>query len=168
MTAVRQRRRTIPLGAFRLCHLAPIALLLISAFLTSPVPALAAGTGWCRSDPAVMIGGRVADIFVSAPLHAPLVVTGPTHIVVTVPSGVDAVLIASGPGFGRGEIVEFAESPSLAVTSDGIEVRIKAFVSATDENMPVLVELAPQIVGILAPATAEGTANKWVSLKSSI
>ena len=168
MTALRHPRRTIPLGAIRFCHPAALALLLISPFLTLSAPATAAGTGWCRSDPVVMIGGHVADIFVSAPLHAPLVVTGPTHIIVTVPLEVDTFLIASGPGFGHGEIVEFAESPSLDVTSDSIEVRIKVFVPATDETMPVLVELAPQILGLLAPATAEGTVNDWISLKAPI
>ncbi len=127
-----------------------------------------AGTGWCRTDPAVAVDGHLANVFVSGPLDAPLLVTGPTHIVVTVPPGVDTILVASSLGFGQGEIVEFAESPSLKATAESIDVRIKVYVPATDDTMPVLVEFAPEVVGILAPSAAEGTANTWISVKTEI
>lgn len=127
-----------------------------------------AGTGWCRTDPAVAIDRRPAEIFVGAPSEAPLFVTGPTHIVITVPPGIDAMLVASGVGFGQGEIVEFAESPSLKSTAEQIDIRIKVYVPAADNTMPVLVEFAPEVVGIFAPASAEGTANTWVSLRTWI
>jgi len=112
-----------------------------------------------------MIDGDVADVFVSAPPDAPLKVSGPTRIVVSTPPGVDAVLIASTLGFGRGEVVEFAQSPSLKVGPEGIELRIRVSVPATDDEMPVLVEFAPRVVGVLAPVAAQGTANDWISVR---
>ena len=127
-----------------------------------------AGTGWCRTDPVVSLDAKPADIFVSAPLDAPTLVTGPTKIVITVPPGIDAMLIASGLGFGQGEAVEFAESPSLKATADRTDVRITVYVPATDDTMPVLVEFAPEVLGILAPSSAQGTANHWVSLRTWI
>ncbi|MDP9357648.1 MAG: hypothetical protein M3R02_20650 [Chloroflexota bacterium] len=127
-----------------------------------------AGTSWCRSDPVVGIESRPADIFVRALLEAPLLVTGPTHIVISVPPGIDTMLIASDLGFGQGEIVEFSESASLKATAERIDVRIRVYVPATDDSMPVLVEFTPEVVGVLAPASAQGTANTWVSLKTWI
>ncbi len=91
--------------------------------------------------------------------------TGPTQIVVTTPRDVHAVLILSTLGFGRGEVVAFEQSPSLKISAEGIDLRIQVFVPATDDAMPVLVEFAPRILGILAPVTAEGTANDWISFR---
>ncbi len=146
-----------------------ISALVTVAFLFALVAQGAhAGTGWCRTDPAVAIEGRPADIFVAAPLDAPLLVTGPTRIEVTVPPGIDVMLIASSLGFGQGETVEFAESPSLKATAERVDVLIRVYVPATDDTMPVLVEFAPEVVGILAPASAEGTANAWISLRTWI
>jgi hypothetical protein len=118
---------------------------------------------WCRTDPVVAIGGAVADVFVAGPLAAPLYVTGPTQVVVTVPVGVDAWLVLSDLGFGRGEVVGFAQSAALQVTDDGIEVQVQVYVPA-DRAMPVLVEFAPRLIGILWPDSAEGTANSWITL----
>jgi len=125
----------------------------------------AASVGWCRSDPVIMVDGDVADIFVSAPLDALLKVTGPTQIVVSTPADVDAVLIVSTLGFGRGEIVEFEQSKRLKVSDEGIELQIQVFVPATDDQMPVLVEFAPRLVGILAPVASQGAANDWISFR---
>src|SRR3954463_4822606 len=44
-----------------------------------------AGRGWCRSDPLVLIGGIVVDIFCTAHLTTMLRVTGPTEVVITTP-----------------------------------------------------------------------------------
>ena len=144
------------------------ALALLALSLVLAVPGVGAGRGWCRSDPVVLIDGEVADVFVLAPLDAPLKVTGPTEIVITTPVGVEADLVLAGPGFGQGEEVRFAESRRLRRTATGIEVEVKVYVPATDDAMPVLVEFAPRIVGILWPASAEGTANAWVTLRTSI
>jgi hypothetical protein len=41
-------------------------------------------------------------------------------------------------------------------------VSIKAFVPANDDEMPVDVEFAPRVVGLLAPDRAQGLANDWM------
>jgi len=141
------------------------ALAVTAILMVLSVSGTAAGVGWCRTDPVIMVDGAVADVFVSAPLDAPLKVTGATRIVVTTPPEVHAVLIASTLGFGRGEIVEFEQSPSLKLGAGDTDLRIQVFVPATDDAMPVLVEFAPRILGILAPVTVEGTANDWISVR---
>jgi hypothetical protein len=127
-----------------------------------------AGFGWCRSDPVVLIDGHIADIFVTGPLTAPLQVTGPNEIVITTPPDVDSYLVLSTLGFGRGEIVRFETSPSLKRTASGVEVKVAVYVPATDSSMPVGVEFAPDVVGVLWPERVEGTANSWVVLRTVI
>jgi hypothetical protein len=138
-------------------------LLLAAVVLGQPAPGAAAGVAWCRTDPLIMVEGLLADVFVGAPLSAIFKVTGPTEIVVVTPVDADALLILSGPGFGRGEIVSFEQSPSLQVKPNGIELQIRVFLPATDDEMPVRVEFAPRVLGILWPTVAEGTANDWIS-----
>jgi hypothetical protein len=140
--------------------LAVMAVLMVIS--TSPA---SAGVGWCRSDPLIMVDGVIADIFVSAPLDELLKVTGPTQIVVATPVEVDAFLILSTLGFGYGEIVSFEKSRRLKVRDGGIELQIQVFVPATDDQMPLLVEFAPRILGILAPVAMQGTANDWISYR---
>jgi hypothetical protein len=141
-----------------------IALLLIG----TTVAGAAASKGWCRTDPVVLIDGAIADIFVSAPLTAPLQVTGPTEVVVTVPVGVETAVVLTDLGFGRGETVTFKESKRLRRTAEGVQVKVAVRVPARDDAMPVRVEFAPRILGILWPDSAEGTANDWVVLRSTI
>ena len=95
-------------------------------------------------------------------------VTGPTEIVVSTPVGVDVALAVAGPGFGHGEEVSFAESNSLELTAEGIEVRIKVRVPAHSDAMPIRVEFAPGVVGVLQPAATEGHANEWISLRTRL
>ncbi len=142
------------------------ALLVLGAVVGATAPGAAALRQWCRTDPVVTIRGDVADVFVSGPLDAPVLVTGPNRIVIRVPTGVDATLIASTLGFGKGEEVSFEYVHSLKATDQGTEVVVKVYVPASDDAMPVLVEFVPRIVGILAPASAEGTANTWVTLRT--
>ena len=142
------------------------ALVLACGAATVAAPEAGAYRTWCRTDPVVSVGGVVVDVFVSGPLNAPTLVTGPTLVVVTVPRGVDAWLVASDVGFGRGERVSFEESGALRATVGGVEVRVDVYVPSRDDDMPVLVEFAPRVVGLLAPASAEGTANRWVSLEA--
>ena len=141
------------------------ALAILAVLMALSSSAASASVGWCRTDPVIMVDGVIADVFVSAPLDALLKVTGPNHIVITTPAKVDAVLSVSTLGFGRGEIVEFEQSRRLKATDDGIELRIQVFVPATDDQMPVLVEFAPRLLGILAPVASEGTANDWISFR---
>ena len=127
-----------------------------------------AARAWCRTDPVVMIGGVIVDIFIAGPLDAPLLVTGPNQVVVVVPVGVDATLVAKDLGFGRGEEVSFKESNNLTVTENGIEVIVRVYVPARDDAMPVRVEFAPRLLGILSPEWVEGTANEWVVLRTTL
>jgi hypothetical protein len=130
-------------------------------------PALA-GRAWCRTDPVVSIDGTLVDIFVAGPLRAPLVAKGPNQVVVSVPIGVEAFLAIADPGFGKGTDVIFKESSKLRRTQGGIEVKVRVFVPTTERKMPVRVEFAPRIVGILDPDTVDGTANRWVPLKTKL
>jgi hypothetical protein len=123
---------------------------------------------WCRTDPVVVLEDQIADIFVSGPIDAPLLVTGPNQVVVTVPPGVQAALLVADAGFGRGTDVAFEEANWLRRRPDRIEIQVDVFVPATDDAMPVRVEFAPRIVGVLSPASAEGTANAWVSLRTAL
>lgn len=150
--------------ARRRSELCALALSVLMLALTAP--GVGAGVGWCRDDPVVVIDGEVADIFVSVMFDDLTKVNGPTQIVVSTPVGVDMKLAIAAVGFGHGEDVRFAESKSLQVTSEGIEVRIKVHVPASVDAMPVRVEFAPRAVGVLNPATAEGTTNDWVSLRT--
>jgi hypothetical protein len=139
------------------------SLLLLVAMTLATAPGAEALRQWCRTDPVVLIGGDVADIFVSAPLNAPLRVTGPNRIVVMVPEGVETALVLATLGFGQGEQVEFVESRKLRTTARGIQLKIKVYVPAT-VDMPVRVEFAPRLIGILDPVIERGTANHWVVL----
>jgi hypothetical protein len=115
-----------------------------------------------------LIDGAIADVFVSAPLTAPLKVTGPTEVVITVPEGVETAVVLTDLGFGRGETVTFKESARLRRTADGVQLKVAVRVPARDDEMPVRVEFAPRILGILWPDSAEGTANDWVVLRTTI
>jgi hypothetical protein len=141
------------------------ALTVMTILLVLSTSTASASVGWCRADPVIMVEGDIADIFVSAPLDALLKVTGPTQIVVSTPAGVDAFLIASTLGFGRGEIVEFEQSRRLKVSDGGIELQIEVFVPATDDELPVLVEFVPRLLDILSPVSSQGTANDWISFR---
>ena len=128
-------------------------------------PSASAGVGWCRTDPVVVIDGHPADIFISARFDDLSKVTGPTEVVVSTPVGIDGELAIATAGFGYGEKVTFEESPSLTATSEGFELRIKVRVPALDDAMPIRVEFAPRVVGVLQPDEAEGHANEWISLR---
>jgi hypothetical protein len=147
----------------RLLLIAPIAFTLAA----SP-SAVSAGPMWCRSDPLVLIDGYLVDIIVSIPLDDLSRVTGATRIEITTPPDVSVALASPGVGFGYGEDVSFRASPSLDVTRQGMEVRIKVLVPAKDNAVPVTVEVAPRLVDILSPSTAEGYANGWVTQQATI
>src|SRR5262249_41894849 len=105
----------------------------------------------------------VVDIFCTAPETAPLCVTGPTEIVVSVPVGVSASLVLAVVGFGRGEVVNFEEANRLKQSADGVELEVAVYVPANRE-LPIGVEFARNLVGILDPTTADGVTNEWIPL----
>lgn len=126
-----------------------------------------AGVGWCRTDPIMLIDGNIVDIFVTGPLLTPLYVTGPNHIVISVPREIDAHLVLAGPGFGRGEKVTVEKRSDLKVHGDSFEVEVKAYVPAR-KNIDIGVEFAPNVVGVLFPDRATGKANEWVTLRTTL
>jgi len=144
----------------------PFALALLLVFST--VAPASASVGWCRSDPVVIVNLTLADVFTSAQITDLKKVTGPTQIVIVTPIEVLATLATPGLGFGHGEFVTFQKSRSLKISSSGIQVIVKVFVPSTDSTMPIGIYFAPRIIGLLHPATAEGYANSWVVLRSSM
>jgi hypothetical protein len=127
-----------------------------------------ASVGWCRSDPVVVVNLTLADVFTSAQIEDLGKVTGATRIVIVTPTNVFATLATPGIGFGYGEFVTFEDSPSLRQTFSGIEVIVKVYVPATDSAMPIEVYFAPRVVGLLSPMSAEGHANSWIILRSTM
>lgn len=142
-----------------------LVFVVLATLLVAPGGTAMGSIGWCKSDPVVQIGPNIVDIVLTAPADAPFKVTGPNEIVIMVPESVSATAVRL-VGFGRGEIVSVVHSEELAVTEDGIEVVVQAFVPATDDAMPVSVDFAPNVLGLLAPARAQGVANSWITLET--
>jgi hypothetical protein len=158
-------------GACRLPRrflLVALLLVMFTAFSGPLTQSASASKAWCRTDPLISVDGYLTDVFVAGPLDAVLHVTGPTEIVVTVPVGVDAWLVLADLGFGRGTNLTFEESSSLAKTWDGVEIQVAVYVPASDDAMPIRVEVAPRILGLLWPASAEGTANEWIVMRTTV
>jgi hypothetical protein len=153
---VGSRIRNVGLGRALLLGILALALTAHSA---------AASVAWCRSDPVLLVGGTLADVFVSIPVDAVPKVTGPTEFVVTTPLDVSVDLAVAGAGFGYGETVSFEQSKKLKATSAGIELLIEVYLPATEDH-PVAVEFAPRVVGILSPARAEGITNSTIRLRA--
>jgi len=126
-----------------------------------------AGRGWCRSDPLVLIGGILVDIFCTAHLTTMLRVTGPTQIVITTSPGVPASLVLGGIGFGRGEKVSFEQSDQLLKVGSVVDVEVEVYVPAPD-GLEIGVEFAPRILGILNPVRADGLSNQWITLNTQL
>ena len=143
------------------------ALLLAALALLLAVPGASAGRSWCKSDPVVMIDGHVADIWLSSYVEMDAAATGPAQVVVTVPTGVAAELLAVDNGFGgHGYDIGFAESSKLKATATSLQVQVQAYVPATDGSLPVKVQFIPRGTGPLKAASATGLANAWVMLKT--
>ena len=154
------------LGMSRLVLAAAIALATLGMLVSAP--SASAGNGWCRVDPIVIIDGQIADIFVGSTLSALLSTTGPIEIVVTVPPGTRTTHVISDLGFGRGYDFSFVESSDLVETADGVSVDVAVYVPARTNTLPVSVFFAPRLLGILWPASADGYANRWVSVSSHV
>ncbi len=130
------------------------------------IPSASAGfRGWCRTDPLISLDGELANIFVSAPLQMLARNNGPVEYVVTVPEDVRAHLILIGVGFGRGERCRFETSRKLRKTDEGIELKIAVTVPAKTD-LPLALEFAPRVLGLLWPESAEGRSNEKVVMRT--
>jgi len=144
------------------------ALIILSMAVPASTKQASASVGWCRSDPVIVVNLTLADVFTSAQISDLTKVTGATQIIVVTPTGVFANLATFGVGFGYGEFVTFEQSPSLKVTPTEIQVIIKVFVPAIDSSMPIQVDFAPRVVGLLSPVSGEGYANSWLVLRTAM
>lgn len=150
--------------------------------------------GWCRADPEVQIAGQTAHVQLDLEvpnMHAAqqLGVGKPIAIVLTVPQGVDARLLAVDRGFGEGYDFTVQHSSNLKSTQQGIPVKVDAFIPMHENGLAVDVAFVPagsaseqqapgQATGQtgrshgvgrlggdgLAFASSPGTVNTWVSV----
>jgi hypothetical protein len=122
-----------------------------------------AARGWCRSDPLIRIEDELVYVVFSAPVSIRRRVTGPTEIVVRVPTGVETEVISEGSGFGEGEIVRFEEMAGAVMFGSNIPIEIEATVPAR-EDLPIAMEFARRTRGRHTPERAEGWTNNWLRL----
>ena len=133
-----------------------------------PNRATIAARGWCRSDPLVQIGATLVYVVCMAPPDIRRKVSGPTEIVIAVPTDVKAKLISHGAGFGQGDTVTFFQDSSLDQTGSDLDVVIKVRVPAS-ADLPVGVELAPRTaVSEDAAVSADGRTNTWIVLSTEL
>ena len=125
---------------------------------------VSAGRAWCRADPVLRIGGQTAHVYLTSPGAMLKSATDKIRLNVTVPRGVDGKLIDILADFDRGYDVRFTTSSTLEVADGRIPVVLAAYCPARDGTLSVTVEFAPVDVGPLTPATAEGTANTWITV----
>jgi len=147
-------------GRFRL-----LAAVLAALVLCAAAPGAGARPAWCKKDPIVQVDGQTANIVISSHATMDEAATGPVEVVVTAPTGVEAVLRATDDGFGgHGYVVRFAASDALANTAHALQVRVEVYAPAADSSLPVTVEFLPRGAGRLAAGSAAGSANSWVLL----
>ena len=146
-------------------RIACVWMLALGILLTSDPADVAAGRGWCRADPLLLVNGETADVWVGSTLQALLDTTGPIRLAVTTPVGVHAQHVISDLGFGRGYDISIGTSPDLEWSSESIELEIAVWVPARSD-LPVTVEFAPRVLGILWPASASGSTNSWVIVQT--
>lgn len=138
-------------------------------FAASPAEA---GRAWCRVDPVVSIDGQLADIYLTSTLSMNLKATGPTKIVITIPSTSTGRVHLVDTGFGlKGYQISFVKSSALTRTKTHTQVKIAAYVPASDGTLPVtlnFLSLSPGLAsGLLSSAAGSGTANQWITVKTS-
>ena len=143
------------------------ALVLVTGLMLLSSSAVSAGRQWCRSDPVIMIDGEVADVLIYSSDAMAAAATGPVEIVVTLPPDMSGSVLATDLGFGGyGYAIRFDTSHKLRVTDSTIPVQIAVYAPATDTRLPVVVDFVPRSIGALSDASATGSANGWVKVRS--
>ena len=143
-----------------------LLVLVAPAFHTS---AAAKGTGWCRVDPGLSIGGRETHINLFAEASMLEWADGPIQLVVTVPQGDEGVttLLYMDSGFGYGYDLVIKTSKTLKDSSSGIDIVVEAYAPAGGRYLAMQVELVPVSAG-KSPTYAKGTSDQWVTLKGKV
>ena len=131
-----------------------------------------AGRAWCRVDPVISIDGQLADIYLTSTLSMNLKATGPTKIVITIPSTSTGRVHLVDLGFGlKGYQISFVKSAALTRTKTHTQVQIAAYAPASDSSLPVEVHFlslsSGLASGLLTSAAGYGTANQWITVKTS-
>lgn len=119
-----------------------------------------AGRAWCYRDPVFKINGDVVDVLVGAPNDINGVANGPTRIVLTVPTGSTAELLATDAGFGGwGYDVRIATSDKLA----GHQVKVEVYQPVRSGTWPVQVRFVSRSADYPETIVAS-SANKWITV----
>jgi hypothetical protein len=119
-----------------------------------------------------MIGDLTVQIVLSSDAEMHNLATGPTQLVITVPTGMATRFVADDPGFGHfGYDVRFAEVGERAAGSRSIDVQLDAYVPSANSAagpLPLVLEVTPRGNGRPAVDRAEGRANEWIRLRASL
>lgn len=124
----------------------------------------AASRSWCQVDPVLKIDGQVVDIRLASDAAMLDAATGPIALEIAVPRGSTVDVLATDGGFGFGYRIEIARSDRPTATGQGTAVGAAAYCPASDDRLPVRLELAPRGPGRIAAGVAVGTANAWVAV----
>jgi len=143
--------------------MAPIVALLLALAVIAPT---AAGRQWCRRDPVFLVAGTRVNVEAAIPVEEQVNVTGAITVVLYVPSGVSASLIAQDEGFnGYGEQVEILVSKRLKATAKSVQIQIKLTVPAARNDIPVQAFVTPAGG---RPVTIQGRTNQEVLLTAAV
>jgi hypothetical protein len=137
----------------------------LTALLFSVTPA-SAGRVWCSRDPVIKVNGQVVDVLVSSYTEMNASANGPVQLIVTVPVGSSASVLATDNGFGYGYSVTIKTSSALTMTSKSTHVRVEVYTPAADATLPVKIDVKPRSVGLVKVATIQGFANRWVTAQT--
>jgi hypothetical protein len=160
------RTRARPAAPPRLRRALVSALVLAALLLAGPAPAFA-GDGWCSADPVVKIDGKVVDIVISSLDEADELAMGPVQLVIRVPVGISAEILATDRGFGgHGYAISFAEVPYLVASADRLPIEVAVYAPMADGTLPVRLDIRPRSSPLI-PASGEGTANAWLTVTTS-
>ncbi len=130
-------------------------LALVLALLLGGTVAYAA-FHWCPDDPVFSIDGKEVNVLIELGVgegQDPAdIVTGPVHIKLYVPKGVDAGIIGPGDGFGHGEKIKIIHKGNL---DDEIKVKVRV---PTRERYPLRVTVTTPS----GSDVSEGWSKRWV------
>ncbi len=141
---------------FGVCVLIPLLIILSFA------PPAQASWSWCKSDPVVMLNGRIVDIQVDIPLEYVPLVNGPTSFEIQRPKSIQSVVIVSDMGYmGYGTRVHFTDGAGVIKenhfpTKIQVKVPIDKSRLAAGEVVPAKVTVTADNAG---PVVVEGTSD---------
>jgi hypothetical protein len=125
------------------------ALTLVLLVLVISMPANA-GRLWCKSDPVILLDGRVVDVTVSIPLEMTFAVNGPVEFTIWTPAGVDRSVIVQDIGYmGQGATVIFKNSRGT-VRDNKIPTVVRVIVPideaklGSNDDVPVELSIIPE------------------------